>query len=113
MQPSNAPNNPNHAKWFKTAFAWHGTALPRCADRILIATVYCALVQAVIEFEFVNRYVPFFKSAGFDSFAHTILGSLIGFLLVVARTGASSSTRVETSHEPGRLIPMKAKTLRD
>lgn len=98
MQPSNAPNNPNHAKWFKTAFAWHGTALPRCADRILIATVYCALVQALIEFEFVNRYVPFFKSAGFDSFAHTILGSLIGFLLVVRMNSSNARYWEGRSH---------------
>ena len=83
MQPSRAPLNANYAKWFKTAFAWHGTALPRCADRILIATGFCAFVQSLISLEALDRYVPGFKSDGFDSFAHTILGSLIGFLLVV------------------------------
>lgn len=96
-QPSPAPVNPNNAKWFKTAFSWHGTALPRSADRILIATVYCALIEAVIAFKFADSYVPILNT-GFDGFAHTILGSLIGFLLVVRMNSSNARYWEGRSH---------------
>ncbi|MBL8827950.1 MAG: hypothetical protein JNM18_13315 [Planctomycetaceae bacterium] len=97
-QSSPNPTHPNNAKWLKSAFAWHGTALPRCADRIVLATLYCGVIQAVFKFEFAKQYAEFFHSAGFDSFAHTILGSLIGFLLVVRMNGSNARYWEGRSH---------------
>lgn len=97
-QPSPDLTDRNNTKWLKTAFAWHATALPRCGLRIVIATIYCGLFQLLFALEFDDRYAPFLVASGFDSFAHTILGSLIGFLLVVRMNSSNARYWEGRSH---------------
>ncbi|MFM2094216.1 MAG: hypothetical protein RIS70_1340 [Planctomycetota bacterium] len=89
--------NYNSKNWIQTAFAWHGTAMPICYLRILVATVYCAVCQLLFSME-TGIWNPALGSMGIDAFGHTVLGSLIGFLLVVRMNGSNSRYWEGRSH---------------
>ena len=95
----------NSKKWFQTAFAWTGTALPLCYFRILLMTLYSAIVQLLYTLE-TSAIVAFSKATspnGVDSFGHVVLGSLIGFLLVM-RMNASNARFWEGRSHWGSII---------
>ena len=88
--PSSGYVNYNNKGWLHNTFSWWGTALPRCYLRIVIATVYCAACEFLIWAEpwdwIIDIRAPI--ENGLDTFGHAVLGSLIGFLLVVRMNGS-------------------------
>lgn len=82
--------------WVRSIFAWSGTALPVCFFRILIAVVYCVLLQ--IGWSFQNTVFEHL-----DPFGHAVLGSLIGFLLVM-RMNASNARYWEGRSHWGAIV---------
>ncbi len=101
-------NSPEHdrQRWFQIAFSWWGTALPLCYDRILGMTGYCILMQLLYSQESMTGWwarSKVFPEDGVDSFGHVVLGSLIGFLLVV-RMNASNARYWEGRSHWGAII---------
>jgi len=93
----------NRFSWWRNTFSWRGTALPLAFPRILIATTFCLLLEAVYELGLYEKLVDpkFFQ--GFDPLAHSVLGSLIGFLIVF-RMNASNARYWEGRSLWGQLI---------
>lgn len=98
-------SNFNSKKWFQTAFAWTGTALPLCYSRILLMTLYSAIVQMIYQLEtpVLDAFSKATSPSGVDSFGHVVLGSLIGFLLVM-RMNASNARFWEGRSHWGSII---------
>jgi putative membrane protein len=105
--PTNSSNERNRSgkEWFKTAFAWTGTALPLCYPRILLMVGFSILVELIYKGEVFFRLYPEPVSEGseLDSFGHVVLGSLIGFLLVM-RMNSSNSRYWEGRTHWGTII---------
>lgn len=83
--------NYSNKGWLHNTFSWWGTALPRCFLRIVIATTFCAFCELVVWAEFWEWTTGLrmqIIGAKLDPFGHTVLGSLIGFLLVVRMNGS-------------------------
>jgi putative membrane protein len=93
----------NRFSWWRNTFSWRGTALPLALPRILIATTFCLLVEAIYELGLYEKWVEQAFFAGFDPLAHSVLGSLIGFLIVF-RMNASNSRYWEGRSLWGQLI---------
>ncbi|MFN7803752.1 MAG: bestrophin family protein [Planctomycetaceae bacterium] len=89
--------------WWRNTFSWRGTALPLAFPRIAIATTFCLLIEAVYELGLYERLVDAKFFQGFDPLAHTVLGSLIGFLIVF-RMNASNARYWEGRSLWGQLI---------
>lgn len=68
--------------WWRTTFSWHGTALPMSFNRVLLATLYCTVIEALYQFAVARGVFNRDDTIGLDPFGHAVLGSLIGFLIV-------------------------------
>ena len=91
----------NRYSWWKTTFSWRGTALSRVAGRVLLFTCYASIVQLAY-----NAGVGFglFEHVfGIDPVAHSVLGSLLGFLIVF-RMNASNARFWEGRSSWGQII---------
>jgi len=93
----------NRFSWWRNTFSWRGTALPLALPRILIATTFCLLLEAIYELGLSERWVEKGLFDGFDPLAHSVLGSLIGFLIVF-RMNASNARYWEGRSLWGQLI---------
>lgn len=113
--------NRDGRQWFKTAFAWTGTALPLCYTRILLIVVYSLIIQTIysqeINFGWIQSSAPS-ASSGLDAFGHVVLGSLIGFLLVMRMNSSNArywegrshwGTIINTSRNLARVASMYTK----
>lgn len=82
----------NGRNWWQNAFAWSGTALPLCYKRIAAATLYCITILMLSQFSIRQGWLAngFTEESTVDAFGHSVLGSLIGFLLVF-RMNASNA----------------------
>lgn len=89
--------------WWRTTFSWKGTALPLSFNRVFIATMYCAAFEAIYQFGLYERWFVASGLEGLDPFAHTVLGSIIGFLIVF-RINASSGRYWEGRSAWGQII---------
>ncbi|MCX7393844.1 MAG: bestrophin family ion channel [Planctomycetales bacterium] len=72
----------NRHSWWATAFSLRGTALPCICRRVGLFTIYSAGIQFLYE---TGLNIQWFADQHFqalDPIAHTVLGSLIGFLIV-------------------------------
>ena len=91
----------NRYSWWKTTFSWKGTALSRVAGRVLLFTSYAAIVQLIYQAGLSSGlYKQFF---GIDPVAHSVLGSLLGFLIVF-RMNSSNSRYWEGRSSWGQMI---------
>lgn len=92
-------------QWFRTAFSWNGTALPLCYSRILLMVLYSIVVEAIYTQELWMGAVTAHPDGGseLDSFGHVVLGSLIGFLLVM-RMNSSNARYWEGRTHWGTII---------
>jgi len=82
----------NGRNWWQNAFAWSGTALPLCYFRIAIATLYCICILLISRLGIHQGWFTegVTDESTVDAFGHSVLGSLIGFLLVF-RMNASNA----------------------
>ena len=94
--PSHTPIYRIHKSWLHSVLKWGGTALPLCYLRILIATSYCVMLQLWNHLE-EGVFVEI------NPFGHSVLGSLIGFLLVM-RMNASNSRFWEGRSHWGAIV---------
>jgi len=93
----------NRYSWWKNTFSWHGTAFRMAGRRILIFIVYAFIVQVAYEGAL---DVGLFSDEHFlklDPAAHTLLGSLVGFLIVF-RMNASNARYWEGRSHWGMII---------
>lgn len=90
-------------QWWRTAFAWRGTALPLAFRRVLVATAYCLVLTCLYQFGIAEKWLSDKTLQGLDPFAHGVLGSLIGFLIVF-RLNASNARYWEGRSLWGSLI---------
>lgn len=93
----------NRYSWWKTTFSLRGTALPRVAGRILIFAVFAILVQFAFEAGLDVGWIDDKHFLGIDPVAHSVLGSLLGFLIVF-RMNASSARYWEGRSHWGQII---------
>ncbi len=91
----------NRYSWWKTAFSWRGTALSRIAGRVLLFTLYAATVQ--LAYIAGVGFGLFEHVFGIDPVAHSVLGSLLGFLIVF-RMNASNARYWEGRSSWGQII---------
>ncbi len=96
MPTSNPPNYRHKKSWLHSVLKWGGTALPLCYPRILIATSYCVMLQLWSDLSDGNF-------VAIEPFGHSVLGSLIGFLLVM-RMNASNSRFWEGRSHWGAIV---------
>ena len=87
--------------WWKTTFSLRGTALVRAAGRVLLFTLYTAIVQFLYELGLENGWIKHFL--GLDPVGHAVLGSLLGFLIVF-RMNSSNSRYWEGRSNWGQII---------
>lgn len=90
-------------QWWRNTFAWRGTALPLAYRRVLVATCYCLLLTCLYRVGIAERWLSAKTLQGLDPFAHGVLGSLIGFLIVF-RLNASNARYWEGRSLWGGLI---------
>ncbi|WP_437231096.1 bestrophin family protein [Planctomicrobium sp. SH661] len=91
----------NRYSWWKTTFSWKGTPLSRVAGRVLLFTSYAALVQFAYQAGLsTGLYEKYF---GIDPVAHSVLGSLLGFLIVF-RMNSSNARYWEGRSSWGQII---------
>lgn len=72
----------NRFSWWRTTFSLRGTALIRAAARVLVFTLYTAIVQLVYETSLEHGWIDVQHYLGLDPVGHAVLGSLLGFLIV-------------------------------
>ena len=91
--------------WFRNAFAWTGTALPLCYQRIVLLVAFACFVQGIHTELWWNtsEASPLDSAFKLDPFGHVTLGSLIGFLLVV-RINASNARYWEGRTHWGTIV---------
>ncbi len=93
----------NRFSWWKTTFSLRGTALPRAAGRVILFTVFTALVQVVYETGLDVGWIDDQHFLGLDPVGHAVLGSLLGFLIVF-RMNASNARYWEGRSHWGQII---------
>jgi putative membrane protein len=96
----------NGRSWFRNAFSWYGTAWPWCYGRILLATIYCLALQGCRNYGTESgwqRPLTDAVAAELDPFGHAVMGSLIGFLLVM-RMNASNARYWEGRSHWGTIV---------
>ena len=91
----------NRYSWWKTTFSWRGTALSRVAGRVLLFTLYASIVQ--VAYSAAVSFGLFEHLFGIDPVAHSVLGSLLGFLIVF-RMNASNARYWEGRSSWGQII---------
>ena len=91
----------NRYSWWKTTFSWRGTALSRVAGRVLLFTFYASIVQ--VAYSAAVSFGLFEHLFGIDPVAHSVLGSLLGFLIVF-RMNASNARFWEGRSSWGQII---------
>lgn len=89
--------------WWKTAFSFRGTALPRSLKRVVIFAIYAVLIQAVYELGLDEGWIRDGGVFGLDPAGHAVLGSLVGFMIVF-RMNASNARYWEGRTHWGALI---------
>jgi ion channel-forming bestrophin family protein len=72
----------NRKSWWKNAFSWRGTALAAAGGRVLLFTIYGTILQWAYETGAGRGWVSSEFFRGIDPAGHTVVGSLIGFLIV-------------------------------
>jgi putative membrane protein len=68
--------------WVGTVFSFRGTALRHAAGRVLVVTLFAVAVQVVYETGVRLGWPHINHIFGLDPVGHTVLGSLLGFLIV-------------------------------
>ena len=91
----------NRFSWWKTTFSWRGTALSRVAGRVLLFTTYASIVQ--LAYNAGVGFGLFDDVFGIDPVAHSVVGSLLGFLIVF-RMNASNARFWEGRSCWGQII---------
>ncbi len=91
----------NRFSWWKTTFSLRGTALVRAAGRVLVFTLYTAIIQLIYQAGLNSGRIQHFM--GLDPVGHAVLGSLLGFLIVF-RMNSSNSRYWEGRSHWGQII---------
>lgn len=89
--------------WLGTVFSYHGTALRRAGNRVLVMTAYAIVVQAIYSFGISHGGLAFPGFFGLNPAQHAVLGSLLGFLIVF-RMNASNNRYWEGRSNWGSII---------
>jgi putative membrane protein len=90
-------------KWRSTVFSFSGTALRRAGTRVVIMTLYAALIQGIYELGTSVGGLDFRDFLGLNPAQHAVLGSLLGFLIVF-RMNASNNRYWEGRSHWGSII---------
>ncbi|ODA34226.1 bestrophin family protein [Planctopirus hydrillae] len=93
----------NRYSWWKTAFSFRGTALPRAGWRVFTCVIYALLVQATFELGSDLQLFDEQRFLGIDPVGHAVVGSLLGFLIVF-RMNSSNNRYWEGRSHWGQLI---------
>lgn len=93
----------NRYSWWKTAFSFRGTALPRAGWRVMSCVLYAVLIQAAFESGAYLRWYDEEHFLGIDPVGHAVVGSLLGFLIVF-RMNSSNNRYWEGRSHWGQLI---------
>ncbi|MBA4031692.1 MAG: hypothetical protein C0478_12495 [Planctomyces sp.] len=93
----------NRYSWWKTAFSFRGTALPRAGWRVMSCVLYAILIQAAFESGAYFRWYDEKHFVGIDPVGHAVVGSLLGFLIVF-RMNSSNNRYWEGRSHWGQLI---------
>lgn len=93
----------NRYCWWTTTFSLQGTALPRAASRVLIFTLYTAIIQFAYATGRSAGWIDGKHLFGLDPVGHSVLGSLLGFLIVF-RMNASNARYWEGRSHWGQII---------
>lgn len=89
--------------WLGAVFSYHGTALRYAAGRIFALTLFAILIQFIYELGIALGWSQIHKLAGLEPAAHSVLGSLLGFLIVF-RMNASNARYWEGRSLWGQVI---------
>jgi putative membrane protein len=89
--------------WTGTVFSYRGTALRHAAHRIVLLTIYAAVVQGIYQFGITHAGFSFPGFFGLNPAQHAVLGSLLGFLIVF-RMNASNNRYWEGRTAWGAII---------
>jgi putative membrane protein len=90
-------------RWFNAVFSWRGTALRRAKWRVLAMTIYAAIIQVAYEVGVSHGAVAIKELFRLEPGQHTVLGSLLGFLIVF-RMNASNNRFWEGRTSWGQII---------
>lgn len=94
----------NRHSWWKTVFSYRGTALSQAWARLLLVTLFAAFVQSAFQAgEQLFGWIDIQEMHKPDPTGHTVLGSLIGFLIVF-RMNSSNNRYWEGRSHWGQLI---------
>ena len=93
----------NRNSWWKTAFSIRGTILPQVAGRVAEMTLWSVLIVSLYHRGETLGWIHLESLAGLDPVIHTLLGSMLGFLIVF-RMNASNNRYWEGRSHWGMLI---------
>jgi ion channel-forming bestrophin family protein len=84
--------------WAGTVFSYRGTALRRAFKRVLFFTVFAVLVQIAYVASQRTGSKSFLGLVGLEPAVHSVLGSLLGFLIVFRMNGSNARYWEGRSH---------------
>lgn len=93
----------NRKSWWKTVFSLRGTILPQVVWRVMEMTLWSLLVVYLYFQGDSLGWIQVERLAGLDPVIHTLLGSVLGFLIVF-RMNASNNRYWEGRSHWGMLI---------
>lgn len=89
--------------WWATAFSYRGTVLRNVQGRVIALAVYALFIQVLYELGIKQGSLVAISLGRIDATAYTVLGSLLGFLIVF-RTNSSSNRYWEGRSLWGQMI---------
>lgn len=93
----------NRKSWWKTAFSYRGTILPHVAGRVAEMTLWSVLVVFAHEQNVTLGWIELREITGQGATLHTLLGSVLGFLIVF-RMNSSNNRYWEGRSHWGMII---------